>query len=145
MEKSSLRISVGLFVGVILGTGSAIADEVHLKCNVSGKTVTNNFENLTEKTEQVKKTHYLTIQLQGGNVAIKNTNSGGDFFYKHECMLSEKAIKCHQKSQNTDAIFNLSRITGSGQLLRDWVPYENTLVQNFFSYECEKATIKKLF
>lgn len=121
------------------------AKDIHLRCAVTGETITYNLERLVTKKEPVSKNHNLTIELGDSLAALKNTDSGGDFFYQSECKLSQKNINCRAKTETREATFNLSRITGTGKYMEDWVPLKLMLVQNNFEYQCEKATQKKIF
>lgn len=130
---------------LMASTQTSNAQDIHLRCAVTGETITYNLERLTTKREPVSKNHNLTIELGDDLAALINTDSGGDFFYQSECKLSPKNINCRAKTETREATFSLSRITGTGKYMEDWVPLKLMLVQNNFEYQCEKATQKKIF
>ena len=129
----------------ILLSQTAWADELFLKCAVNGEVIFHNFESLSERKEWVNKTHNITLVIDGSKVGIKNTNSGGTFFYRDECRLLPKNVKCRSEDSKGWSTFNLSSETGSGKFLSDRVPLTLRLTQNTLNYDCAKVATKKLF
>ena len=130
---------------VMVFSQTAWADEVFLKCAVNGEVTFHNFEKLSEKKERVNKTHNITLLIDGSNVGIKNTSSGGTFFYRDECKLSPNNVKCRSEDSKGWSTFNLSRKTGSGTFVSDRAPLELWLTQNTLNYDCVKVAAKNLF